>query len=353
MKKRTVLFLCVFALLSGALGAQTKVKNVIFMIGDGMGLAQTYATQTEKGPLCMLTLPYTGLVRTCSANHYITDSAAAGTALSSGVKTKNGMIGLCPDSLKLTSVMEIAKANGLKTGIAVTCDVTHATPAAYYAHQVNREMHEEIATDFLLSGIDVCFGGGRQFFEQRKDGRNLSKELRSKGYQVIYKQEELEATQSGRVLALLADDQLPPVSEGRGNYLPLATAKLLQVLDKQNDKGFFVMIEGSQIDWGGHANSQEYIVSETFDFDQAVQKAIDFARKDGQTLVIVTADHETGAFGLTGGDIEKQEVEGNFLTKNHSAIPVPVYAFGPGAEKFTGYFDNTEFKGKILTLLGF
>lgn len=351
MKKNVLLFL-LFTLLSVSLFAQKKVKNVIFLIGDGMGLSQVYATQTEKGELCMLQFPYTGLVSTFSANNYITDSAAAGTALSSGVKTNNGVLGLDPEGNKTVSIMELAKAKGLKTGIAVTCTVTHATPGEYYAHQKNREMHEEIANDLLSSGIDVCIGGGKQFFEKRKDGRNLSKELQKKGYQVVYTEQDFLKLADGKVVALLADEHLPKISEGRGNMLPETTGKMLSMLNKNNKQGFFVMIEGSQIDWGGHANDQEYIVNETYDFDQVVKKAVEFAKEDGNTLVIVTADHETGGMTLTGGNAEAKEVQSNFSTKNHTATPVPVYAFGPGAEYFTGYFDNTEFISKIQTLLG-
>lgn len=352
MKLKNVLTLVALMMVVVAANAQKKVKNVVFMIGDGMGVCQTYAAQTQKGNLSIFKMPYIGLVRTNSANNYITDSAAAGTALSSGVKTKNGMLGCTPDTIPSKSIMEVAKKNGMATGIGVTCSVTHATPAAYYAHQPNREMHEEIALDFLASDIDICIGGGREFFENRKDKQNLTKTLKTNGYKVIYNINELNGDKNEKILGLLADEHLPMMSKGRGDILPRSTEFILNQLDKDNNNGFFVMIEGSQIDWGGHANDQEYIINEVVDFDNAVKKAIDFAKNDGNTLVIVTADHETGGFTLIGGDIEKKEVIGNFSTGNHSATPVPVYAYGPGAENFTGYFDNTEFKNKILTLLG-
>ncbi|MBD8389356.1 alkaline phosphatase [Dysgonomonas sp. BGC7] len=348
MKLRHI-FLLGLILLSSVINAQQKVKNVIFMIGDGMGLAQIYRTQQNKGDLTLLQFPYVGLQKTNSSNNDITDSAAAGTALSSGVKTKNGMLGLTPDSVKTISIMELAKKNGFLTGITVTCSVTHATPAAYYAHQPHREMHEEIASDLLLSNIDVCIGGGKKFFTDRKDNRDLLKELEAQKYKIALSQEDLENIYSTKVIALLADEHLPKMSEGRGDMLPNSVSKMLSLLNKENKKGFFVMVEGSQIDWGGHANDAEYVVNEVLDFDKAVKRALDFAAKDGHTLVIVTADHETGGMSI----IEKDnKIKENFATTNHSATPVPVFAYGPGAETFTGYYDNTEFVVKIKSLLG-
>lgn len=355
MKLRKIL-LCVLIALSATIGAQPKVKNVIFMIGDGMGLAQIYSTQLEKGNLSIFQFPYVGLQRTNSSSGYITDSAAAGTALSSGVKTRNGMLGMDSDTVRTTSIMELAKSRGLLTGIAVTCTVTHATPAAYYAHQPYREMHEEIAEDLLLSGVDVCIGGGKQYFDNRKDKRNLFKELGAKNYQLAYTLNDLDNIQRPRVVALFAEKDLPNISEGRGDMLSHATSKMLSLLNK--GKGFFAMVEGSQIDWGGHANDREYVISEVYDFDKAVKQALDFAKKDGNTLVIVTADHETGGMSLIGDEgvpmmgNSINPVTVNFSTKSHSATPVPVFAYGPGAENFTGYYDNTEFFTKIKNLLG-
>lgn len=353
MKIRNIIVLLLFTATSVIANAQSKVKNVIFMIGDGMGLSQTYVAQTYKGEkLTIFQLPYTGLVSTYSANNYITDSAAAGTAISSGMKTNNGIIGITPDSLHHTiSIMEMAKESGLATGIGVTCSVTHATPAAYYAHQINRGMYEEIAADLSVSDIDICIGGGRKYLENRKDEKNLSDTLRKKGYDVVYNISDVKKSQKAKIMGLYANEEPITISQGRSDILPQATEFIINRLNESNDKGFFVMIEGSQIDWGGHANDEQYIVNETLDFDGAVKKAIDFAKKDGNTLVIVTADHETGGLTLVGGSIEEKAVDCNFSTKNHTATPVPVYAFGPGAEQFTGCFDNTEFKGKIINLL--
>lgn len=239
MKTKSKILLLLFMVIVSSVYAQKKVKNVIFMIGDGMGINQVYAGLTTNGNLTMTTFPYTGFVRTCSANNYITDSAAAGTALSSGEKTNNAVLGMSPDSVNYVSIMEEAKIKGLGTGIVVTCTVTHATPAAYYAHQRNREMHEEIALDLTKSDIDICIGGGKQYFTKRKDNKDLISDFKSKQYQIVYNQQDLNNIHSGKVIALLADEHLPKMSEGRGDMLPEGTAKAIEILSKDDNRGFF------------------------------------------------------------------------------------------------------------------
>ncbi len=326
-------------------------KNVIIMIGDGMGFNQVQAALTVNGnSLNMALFPYTGISKTYSANDYITDSAAGGTAIACGVKTNNGMIGVTPDSVQKSSVLAVAEKNGLSTGVVVTCNLTHATPASFYAHAGSRNSTQEIAGWFPASGIDVAIGGGIADFEKRKDGRNLSAELKSGGYQVVYSMEEAGGEKAGPLLALLAEDHPKKVSEGR-DYLPKAVSLALSRLS-QNKKGFFLMVEGSQIDWGGHNNDQDYMVSETVDFDKAVGAALAFARKDGNTLVIVTADHETGGTAVREGSFEKKTVKIDFTKVKHTGAPVPIFAYGPGAEQFTGWLENTVYKDKILRLTG-
>jgi alkaline phosphatase len=350
--KIVILIVSVFVITTSVC-AQKRVDKVIFMIGDGMGLNQIFASLTINGSLNMVSCPYSGFVKTDSSDDYRTDSAAAGTAISTGFKTKNGMVGMSKDTIPLVSIMENAKNNGFATGIVVTCSVTHATPAAFYAHQSNREFQENIAKDFVNSCVDVCIGGGRKFFIDRDDNKDLTINLLEKGFKVIYNQNDIIDLESGKVIALLADEHLPKMSEGRGDYLSESTAKAIQILDNNSKKGFFLMIEGSQIDWGGHKNDQEYMIEEILDFDKAVRTALNYANRDKHTLVIITADHETGGMSLAEGNIARKEVKTVFTTKGHSASPVPVFAFGPGAENFTGFFDNTEFKNKIEKLLNF
>lgn len=328
-----------------------KPKNVIFLIGDGMGLAQIHAGLTANhGKLFLHNFSHIGLQTTHSASNYITDSAAAGTALSSGQKTYNGAIGMNTDTISITNIREVFEQQGLATGVVSTSAVTHATPAAFVAHQPERSMYEAIAADYLKTNIDVFIGGGLKHFTERADGRDLTKDLEKKNYKVLRNIEELEKTTKGKVAALLAPEHMPTVLDGRGDMLPLATKTAISLLEADPD-GFFLMVEGSQIDWGGHQNNTSYIISEVLDFDKAVGEALAFAASDKQTLVIVTADHETGGMGINSGAFDKAYIKAGYTSGSHTGVMVPVFAFGPGAEQFTGFYDNTDIPAKIKELL--
>ena len=330
-----------------------KIKNVIFMIGDGMGIPAVYAAMTVSDkPLNIERCPVTGLQKTFSSNNYITDSGAAGTALATGTKTKNGAIGMDSLGNRLKSILEIAEERGLATGLVSTSSITHATPASFIAHQSSRGSYEDIAMDFLKTDIDVFIGGGYDHFAKRKDKLNLIDSLKFRGYEVDTSMSMVLKSTSRKLAGLTAPVHNPYRLKGRGEMLPEASIKAIEILNK-NPKGFFLMIEGSQIDWAGHANVADTLVDETLDFDKAVGVALDFAKNDGHTLVVITADHETGGVTITGGDIQSHKVKLNFSTKDHTAVMVPVYAFGPGAEKFTGIYDNTELFQKILSCFGF
>jgi alkaline phosphatase len=330
--------------------AEKTPKNVIFMIGDGMGLAQVYAGMVANGnQLALERCTYTGFSKTYSASHFTTDSGAGGTALACGVKTKNGMIGMTPDSVAAESILEISEKNNLSTGIVVACNVTHATPASYIAHQINRDMYDEIAADYLKTDIDVFIGGGRKNFEQRTDGRNLTDELKAKNYQIAYNLDEVKAIKTGKLAGLLYDGHNPAMPE-RGAMLPDATVAAIDILE-HNSKGFFLMIEGSQIDWACHDNNAGQEIKEMLDFDETVGRVLDYAKKVGNTLVIITADHETGGLTILNGKMGTTDLKTAFSTKSHSGVPVPVFAFGPGAENFTGFMENTSFKAKLERLL--
>lgn len=325
-------------------------KNIILMIGDGMGTSQVFAGLTANhGHLFLQNFKAVGFSRTQSASDYITDSAAGGTALSSGYKTYNGAIGVDTDTISQLTILEKAEAKGLATGLVSTSSITHATPASFIAHQSSRNMYEAIAADFLKTDIDVFIGGGYKHFTQRKDGRNLADELQNKGYKVLRDMDEITKVKSGKLAGLTAEEHNGRAPE-RNNMLPQATNEAIRLLS-QNDNGFFLMVEGSQIDWGGHQNNTIYIAQEMLDFDQSIGKALEFAANDGETLIIVTADHETGGFSVNGGDLKSGMVKGKFTSGGHSGVMVPVFAFGPGAENFTGIMDNTEIAKKMMSLL--
>ncbi len=329
-----------------------KPRSIILLIGDGMGVSQVFAGFTANGGVLNLSnMPYSGFSATQSSDNYVTDSGAGGTALSTGVRTYNGAIGVDGDKNPIPTILEIAQKHGKATGLISTSAITHATPAAFIAHQPERSMYEEIAADFLKTDIDLFIGGGKSFFEEREDGRNLIKELQDKGYHVFYSLEEAAHVNSGPLAVLAADKHCAPYPE-RGELLPQATEKAVNILN-QNPKGFFMMIEGSQIDWGGHENNTAFVVQEMLDFDRAIGKALEFAARDKETLVIVTADHETGGMSITGGSMENKEVTGKYTTGSHSAVFVPVFSFGPGAEQFSGIMKNTDVFHKMHDLFGF
>ncbi|MEE4197242.1 MAG: alkaline phosphatase [Bacteroidales bacterium] len=329
-----------------------KAKNVILFIGDGMSVTHLYAAMTvSEAPLHIEQLKYTGMHKTYSASDYITDSGAGGTALATGKKTKNGHIGCDSLGNHFKSILKYAEDAGLSTGLVSTSSILHATPAAFIANNVSRNNYQEIALDFLKTDIDLFIGGGRKDFEDREDGLNLIDSLKRREYKVTTTVEEINLADYQKFAVLTAEKHNPEYRDGRGDMLPKATAKAIEVLSR-NKNGFFMMVEGSQIDWGGHDNDIDYILTELLDFDRAVGKALEFAEKDGETLVIVTSDHETGGLTLTGGDIHKRTIEVNFSTDYHTADMVPVFAYGPGAEKFTGIYENTDVFHKMMKSLG-
>ena len=325
-------------------------KNIILMIGDGMGLAQIYSGMTANGGhLFLENFKNIGFSKTYSSDNYITDSAAGGTALSSGVKTYNGAIGVDPDKKPIVNIREMAEKKGLKTGLVSTSAITHATPASFIAHVDSRGSYEDIALDFLKTNIDVFIGGGIKNFEERKDGKNLSKELKNKGYQVLYNIDEIQKVKSGKLAGLTAPEHNIPMPK-RGEMLVPATQTAIYLLS-QGKKGFFLMVEASEIDFLAHKNETPGVVLEMLDFDRAIGAALKFAASNGETLIIVTADHETGGMTNNGGDFKTGKVVGKFTSGGHTGTAVPVLAFGPGADQFTGFMENTDIAKKMMKLL--
>lgn len=330
----------------------TKPKNVILMIGDGMGATQIAAALTaNKGQLNLFNCKFSGFCTTHSSEDYITDSAAGATAMACGIKTYNAAIGVDGDKATVKTILEKAIDKKMGTGLVSTSSITHATPASFIAHQPHRNMYEEIAADFLKADIDVFIGGGYDHFTKRKDGRNLVTELQQKGYTVLQDINQIKTVKTGKLAGLTAPEHNGRVAERR-DMLQVATRTALNVLSSKNN-GFFLMVEGSQIDWGGHANDITYIIEETLDFDKAIGIALEYASKDKNTLVVITADHETGGLTLVKGDVEQGTLKAEFSTGKHTGVMVPIFAFGPGAEQFTGLLDNTDIPKKIEKLLNF
>lgn len=331
------------------LAQQPKPKRIVFLIGDGMGLAQiSGAMYGYTGQNAFARFTVIGLSNTSSSDHYITDSGAGATAFSIGKKTFNRAIGVAHDSTPYPTLFELAKKKGYSTGLAVTSSIVHATPASFYAHVINRKMYDSIAMFLLNGSVDIAIGGGTDFVTNRKDGRNLAAMLKQSGFEVI-SDSVLVNIAAKRYIYLLAPDELPKMEKGRGDLLKQASLQAAKNLSS-NKNGYLLMIEGSQIDWGGHENSFSYMAAELRDFNEVINAFLDMAEKDKEMLVIVTADHETGGLTLNEGGTS-QTFRPKFSTGDHTGIMVPVFAFGAGAELFGGMYENTEIFTKIVQLL--
>lgn len=341
---------------SGSMGAPSRPplaeapKNVILMIGDGMGLSQiTAGMYANNNFLHLEEFPVVGLQKSYAANDLITDSAAAATAMACGVKTNNGAIGINANAVEVPSILELAEAKGLSTGLVATSSIVHATPAAFYAHVKSRRQFEDIAAAVIPSGVDFLVGGGSKYFTARDDGRDLYAELRQKGYSVSdFVNSELRniPIDFSKDFAYFTASTEPLTKEQGRDYLLPASELAPIFLSRHSNRGFFLMIEGSQIDWGGHANQSEYIVNEMIEFDKAVGRVLDFAKENGETLVIVTADHETGGYAINRGS-KMDSIVPAFTSTYHTAVMVPVFAYGPGASLFAGIYENTAIFDQI------
>jgi len=351
------LLLCVSC---SSVPTERKVDNIIFCIGDGMGLGQVAFARMKSagldGKLQTEQMPVTGIMRTHSADSAVTDSAASGTAMACGFKTNNGMVNVLPDGEQCVTILEAAKDIQMSTGLVATSAITHATPACFASHVKSRGMETKIAEQLIENKVNVMFGGGRHFFlprtdknSKRTDDRNLIDEAKKVGYCYIKTAKELDCVSGSYVLGLFQLDAL--TTKQPEPSLAELTKKAVEILSKDK-KGFFLMVEGSQIDWACHGNDPDYCLRETLLFDEAVGKAMEFAKADKHTLVIVTADHETGGLVINGSDMECKKLKLNWSTKGHTASPLVVYAYGPGAEMFTGVYDNTELPKKLAKLLG-
>lgn len=342
MKKLLLVCLSVFAFTVYA--EERAPKNIILFIGDGMGLSQVTSAKIAKGTLEMERCPVAGFVTTWSASSLVTDSAAAATAMSTGVKTGNGALGVTPDGQTLKNVVEYAEEKGKSAGVVVVCSLTHATPAGFIVHVSSRKMDTEIAGQISASDVDVLFGGGRDYFNPSLP------ELKKKMPVALTADEFRKIGMPEKAAAILYPGH-PPYAARRDVALKELTQKAIQILSQDQD-GFFLMVEGSQIDWAGHKNDGTNVVSEVADFDDAVGAGLDFAEKNGETLVIITADHETGGFAVLGGSLENKTVtQTGFVKNGHTASMVPLLAFGPGSEAFRGIQDNTDIGKNLIRFI--
>ncbi len=357
-KAAFLLFLSFSVVLAASAGnppepKKTKpVKNIVLMIGDGMGTSAVYAGYTlNRGHLNLERIKNIGFSKTYSTS-YVTDSGAGATAISTGNKTYNGAIGVDSLGKPAKTILEWAEEKGKATGLVTTCAVTHATPASFISHQASRNDYELIAADFLKTDIDVFIGGGLDNFKKRKDSVDLTRKLQDKGYSLAYNIDDIRKVKKGALAGLLAAGHEQKWTEGRGDLLTSSVNEAIRLLSSDQD-GFFLMIEGSQIDWGGHARDISYLATEMVDFDKAVGAVLDFAMSNGETLVIVTADHETGGLGINDGNMATGEIKAAFTSTGHTGVMVPVFSFGPQSENFAGFQENTDIFFKMMSAFGF
>ena len=326
-------------------------QSIILFIGDGTGVAQWSAGLLAGRELAVRAFPVVGLVETSSTSGPVTDSGAAATALAAGVKTYNRAIGVDPDSAAADLVFETARQRGMTRGVVATSSVVHATPASFFAHAKDRYQYYDIAAQAVDAELEVMLGGGRQFFdsEQRPDGRDLLGILAGSGV-LVETAAELEAVDpdsSRRLTGLFADDDMPPAA-GREPTLSSMTEKALAALES-SEHGFFLMVEGSQIDWVSHDNAPlEDVVAEVADLDAAIRVAVRYADRRPGTLIVVTADHATGGLAIVD---RNGQLEARYAHGSHSAELVPLFARGPAAERFGGLKGNDEIGRLLLELV--
>ncbi len=354
------LFLLIFITYFNSVLAQEKV-SLIFFIGDGMGLSQLSSAYYYKdGEPSFSKMPVIGLSKTSSAKEKITDSAAGATAFACGKKTFNKAIGVDVNGNAAKSIMEIAIENGYKTGIIATSSLTHATPASFYAHNKSRYKQDQIALDLLNTNIDFLAGGGLKYFQDNSKNKRLIEELKDLNYKIDI--DSLSSFDSGgsdrKYLFLGADDGMPTMKEGRGDFLERAMESALNYFGHDP---FILIIEASQIDWGGHSNNADYIKDEVLDLERCLSKALTYQDDNPSTLILLTADHETGGYTLAAEEksipffgirSDYSSIEPSFSTKGHSATMVPVLAKGPYENLFMGIYENTEIFNKMLLAIG-
>lgn len=336
------------------------IRNVILFIGDGMGMNQILASRIKMlgpdGRFSMERMPVLGFVTTHAEDSLITDSGAAASALATGHKVPYQHISTGRNGQPLRTILEAARAKGMATGLITTTEIVDATPAAFGAHVAHRDSHNVIARQLVDSGIEVLMGSGKKHFipsgrpgSERTDTLDLIARARSMGYAFVETADDLQRVRAAKVLGLFDPEGL--TAENPQPRVAEMAAKAIELLST-NKNGFFLMVETEHTDDDGHANNFEKLARALLDFDEAVRKGIEFAQSNRETLVLVTADHETGGLQIDKGGPALRQLQVTWSTTRHTGQAVPVFAFGPHAIRFTGLQDNTDIPRHIASLLG-
>lgn len=328
-------------------GGKGRIRNVIFLIGDGMGLSQITAAAYANCGLTLMNFNYIGLQRNNALGAFTTDSAAGGSALATGERHANRHISMTEEGEAVPSLSDWFRGKGLPVGVVTLGNAVDATPTAFYGHSVERDNADELTRCLLDTPVDLLCGSGIRQFTERSDGIDLIGEL-SKNYRFVRSIDEINAAE-GRVVCI--DERMDEAAEESNlGLLAEATRAAIDKLQERGDKGFFLMVEGAKIDYAGHSRCLPGSVIEMLSFDLAVAEALKFADENGQTLVVVTADHETGGLVLLDGDEQSGRIMGVYTTDDHTPAMLPVFAYGPGADRFCGTYLNTEIARRIREL---
>lgn len=328
-------------------GGKGRIRNVIFLIGDGMGLSQITAAAYANRGLTLMNFNYIGLQRNNALGAFTTDSAAGGSALATGERHANRHISMTEEGEAVPSLSDWFRGKGLPVGVVTLGNAVDATPTAFYGHSVERDNADELTRCLLDAPVDLLCGSGIRQFTERGDGIDLIGEL-SKNYRFVRSIDEINAAE-GRVVCI--DERMDEAAEESNlGLLAEATRAAIDKLQERGDKGFFLMVEGAKIDYAGHSRCLPGSVIEMLSFDLAVAEALKFADENGQTLVVVTADHETGGLVLLDGDEQSGRIMGVYTTDDHTPAMLPVFAYGPGADRFCGTYLNTEIARRIREL---
>lgn len=326
-------------------GKAMPLKNIILLIGDGNGLAQISAGLfANGGTLNLALLKNMGLIKTQAADDFTTDSAAGATAFATGKKANNRALGVDPSGKPLANLPEILADFQFSSGIITTDQLTGATPAAFYAHHPERDDVDQIAAYLPTSEMDLFIGGGKKVFESQFAN------LKSSGFELVDQLDQLATSKSERVGFFSASGSNPSMEKGRGDFLSQSALGAVAFFQNKNQP-FFLMIESAMIDSGGHANSSSTLVTEMLDFDRTVGEMIRFADANPGTLLIITADHETGGVSIPQGNREKGEIELAYHSDDHTGILVPIFAYGPHSDEFRGIYENSEVFDKVMQLV--
>lgn len=325
-------------------GKDVPVKQILLLIGDGNGLAQiSSGIVANGGELTLTQLRTIGLVKTQAADDFTTDSASGATAMATGQKANNRALGLNASGDSIPNLPYFLSQKGFKTGLVTNDELTGATPAAFFAHHPERDAAAAIAGYLPASALNLVIGGGGKHFKKEK--------LSQAGFTLVSDMQEVGEVKELRVAHFASEGGIPSMEAGRGNFLSQAFLQASSYLGKGKSP-FFLMLEAAKIDSGGHSNSPSTIVTELLDFDRVLEEAIRYADTHPGTLVLVTADHETGGVSIPQGDLGRREVELAFHSDDHTGILVPLFAYGARSRAFAGVYDNTEIFHRLLKVIG-